>query len=242
MQFRFRRAPWLIEGRSAAEVIRENIRLTSMALQSALGIKPAGFRTPGGFANGLADRPDVQQMLLDLGFTWVSSKYPAHASGEPGEPPPRQVYDRIVAAQAEAQPFAYPSGLIEVPMSPISDVTAFRSGRWKLDWFLRAIRAGRRVGHPQRRRVRLPGPSVVPGRRGPAVRDHQADLRSGQTCRRSSRVDQLGCRGAEVWHAADYMELRDSGSPHKGCGTASGCICLRFRSPDSITEVDSLDC
>ena len=35
-----------------------------------------------------------------------------------------------VSAQAQAQPFVYPSGLVEVPMSPVSDVTAMRSGRW----------------------------------------------------------------------------------------------------------------
>ena len=42
--------------------------------------------------------------------------------------------------QAAAQPFTYPGGLIEVPMSPISDIGAFRNGRWKLDQFLKAIR------------------------------------------------------------------------------------------------------
>jgi hypothetical protein len=47
----------------------------------------------------------------------------------------------ILAAQDEAQPFVYPSGLIELPMSPISDVTAFRAGRWPLEAFLEAIRA-----------------------------------------------------------------------------------------------------
>jgi peptidoglycan/xylan/chitin deacetylase (PgdA/CDA1 family) len=139
-QFRFRRAPWLVEGRSASEIVRDNVRLTNLALDQRLGIKPAGFRTPGGFANGLADRPDVQQMLRESGFTWVSSKYPAHPSGRDGEEPGVDVYDAIVAAQAEAQPFVYPSGLVEVPMSPISDVTAFRSRHWKLPWFLQAIR------------------------------------------------------------------------------------------------------
>ena len=69
IQFRFRRSPWLIEGRTPAEVIRENIRLASAAMKTRLGIDPAGFRTPGGFATGLTDRPDMQQMLLDLGFT-----------------------------------------------------------------------------------------------------------------------------------------------------------------------------
>lgn len=57
-----------------------------------------------------------------------------------GKEPSQQVYDSIVAAQAAAQPFVYPTGLVEVPMSPISDIGAFRGGRWKLEWFLKAIR------------------------------------------------------------------------------------------------------
>lgn len=142
IQFRFRRSPWLIEGQTAAEVIRQNIRLTSEAMKTRLGVDPAGFRTPGGFATGLADRPDIQQMLLDLGFKWVSSLYPPHAVGQPMQEPTAEVFDSIVAAQAKAQPFTYPSGLVEVPMNPISDVGAFRNGRWKLESFLEATRRG----------------------------------------------------------------------------------------------------
>jgi len=142
IQFRFERSPWLIEGREAADVIRENIRLTSAAMKSRLEIAPSGFRTPGGFANGLADREDLQRMLLDLGFAWVSSQYPGHKLGAAGEEPSDEVIREIAAAAIAAQPFKYPSGLIEVPMSPISDIGAFRTGRWKLEWFLRAIRAG----------------------------------------------------------------------------------------------------
>ena len=141
-QFRFRRAPWLIRGKSAAEVIEENIRLTTIALKERAGIDEAGFRTPGGFAEGVAGRDDVQQMLLRLGYKWVSSKYPRHEAGREGDSPPQAVFDSIVAAQREAQPFVYPSGLVEVPMSPISDVNAFRSNRWKLADFLKAIRLG----------------------------------------------------------------------------------------------------
>ena len=66
IQFRFGRAPWLIEGRSPQEVIRENVRLTSAALKARMGVGPAGFRTPGGFGDGLVDRPDVQALLADL--------------------------------------------------------------------------------------------------------------------------------------------------------------------------------
>jgi peptidoglycan/xylan/chitin deacetylase (PgdA/CDA1 family) len=140
IQYRFNRAPWLIEGKKPQEVIRENVRLCSAALKSRLGIAPNGFRTPGGFANGLADRPEVRKMLAELGFTWVSSKYPAHPLGAPGRRPAASVLDAIVQAQKQAQPFVYPGGLIEVPMSPVSDISAFRGGRWKLDWFLDALR------------------------------------------------------------------------------------------------------
>jgi hypothetical protein len=140
IQFRFNRSPWLIEGKTPAEVIRENIRLTNAALKTRVGVDPAGFRTPGGFNNGLTDRPDVQAMLRELGFTWVSSQYPAHLIGDPGKQPDAKVFDSIVQAQILAQPFVYPKGLIEVPMSPISDISAFRGGKWKLDWFLEALR------------------------------------------------------------------------------------------------------
>jgi hypothetical protein len=142
IQFRFRRSPWLIEGKTPREVIRENIRLTNAALKSRLNISPSGFRTPGGFADGLSDREDVQKMLLDLDFEWVSSRYPAHAALEPSKEPKEEVYESLLKAQSAAQPFVYASGLIEVPMSPPSDIVAFRSGRWKLEWFLKAIRQG----------------------------------------------------------------------------------------------------
>jgi peptidoglycan/xylan/chitin deacetylase (PgdA/CDA1 family) len=140
-QFRFERAPWLVRGKTAEEVIRENIALTTEAMEKRLGIKPNGFRTPGGFHRGLRDREDLQQMLQQLDFDWVSSLYPAHQTGTPREQPSEEVYRDILLAQQRAQPFRYePTGLLEIPMSPISDVGAFRSNYWKLPWFLRAIR------------------------------------------------------------------------------------------------------
>jgi peptidoglycan/xylan/chitin deacetylase (PgdA/CDA1 family) len=142
IQYRFQRAPWLIEGKNVPDVIRENIQLCTDAMRMRLGFKPSGFRTPGGFADGLNGRPDVQRMLLDLGFDWVSCKYPAHPYGNPGEAATREVLEGIVKAQTAAQPFVYPTGLVDVPMSPISDIGAFRNARWKLDDFLRALKLG----------------------------------------------------------------------------------------------------
>ena len=142
VQFRFKRAPWLIAGRTAPETVRENIAMTTRAMEARLGIAPAGFRTPGGFDPGLNGREDVQRMLLDLGFSWVSCKAPKVDLGPAGGTPTPSILSAIVAGQKAAQPFAYPTGLIDIPMSPISDVAAFRNARWKLDHFLAAIRAG----------------------------------------------------------------------------------------------------
>ena len=140
LQFRFRRAPWLIHGRTVPEVIRDNIEMTTRALKQRVGIKADGFRTPGGFRTGLKGRPDLQRMLLKLGFSWCSSLYPSYRTGKPFEKPTDAVFDSIAAAAAKTQPFLYPSGLVEIPMSPISDVGAFRTLRWKRPWFLKAIR------------------------------------------------------------------------------------------------------
>jgi len=141
-QFRFQRSPWLAGDRPVRQLIEDNIRLTQIALRERAGIKEQGFRTPGGFHNGMNDRPDLQRMFVDLGYDWISSKYPKHLYGEPKQEPAPDVYESIVEAQAAAQPFKYPNGLIEIPMSPISDVGAFRSTFWKLDYFLKAIRIG----------------------------------------------------------------------------------------------------
>ncbi len=138
-QFRFQRSPWLLGGKTAEQVIRQNIRLTTEAMKQRLGIMPDGFRTPGGSSNALNKREDLQKMLLAEGFKWVSSKYPPHKYSRPKEKPTPEIYQSIVQAQQEAQPYIYPTGLIEIPMSPISDVGAFRSGYWKLNYFLKSV-------------------------------------------------------------------------------------------------------
>lgn len=140
LQFRFQRAPWLIRGKRPRDVIVENIAMTTDALKERVGIRAAGFRTPGGFAEGLKGRPDLQTMLLEQGFSWVSSLYPAHPRTKPHVPPTEMELDQIVAAQEAAQPFRYPTGLIEVPMSPVSDVNAFRTMRWPLSAFKESTR------------------------------------------------------------------------------------------------------
>jgi hypothetical protein len=139
LQYKFQRAPWLLRNKPIPEAIRDNIQLCADAMQSRLGIKPCGFRTPGGFATGLNGRPDIQKLLLDLGYKWVSCKYPAHPYGTPGANPTAEVLRGILAAQTTSQPFKYSSGLIDLPMSPISDIGAYRNSRWTLPDFEKAV-------------------------------------------------------------------------------------------------------
>ncbi len=140
LQYRFQRAPWLLRQMSVIEAIRDNIRMTTQAMKERLGIEPRGFRTPGGFPKGLTQHPEVRAVLKEEGFDWISSLYPPHPNTQPMQEPSDEVLDGIVAAQKDAQPFQYSDSLIEIPMSPISDIGAFRNGRWKLDWFLKSLR------------------------------------------------------------------------------------------------------
>ena len=140
IQYRFKRAPWLIYGKSPQEAIIENIRMAERAMKTRLGIYPAGFRAPGGFSDGIDHRPDLQLMLISLGYEWASTKYPSHPLTKTGEAPTDEILNAIVHAQKAAQPYVQPSGLVEIPMSPVSDVVAMRTCRWKLKDFQRALR------------------------------------------------------------------------------------------------------
>jgi hypothetical protein len=149
LQPRFRRAPWLVEGMKPLEAIARNIRMTSQAIRTRLRVEPAGFRSPGGFPEGLSSHPNVQRILLDEGFRWASTKYIGQRTGIPpynpsGGPelerePSRDVFNSVLEAQAGSQPSVYPTGLIEIPMCPVSDLIAFRTARWKLQYFLKAV-------------------------------------------------------------------------------------------------------
>src|SRR5262249_20587411 len=113
--------------------------MTSQAIKAELKADVAGFRSPGGFLAGLRDRPDVQKLLLNEGFDWVSTQYAGVKELKEGTKPSREVYEAIVKSQDACQPHHDPNGLVEVPMSTISDIHAFRVARWKLPDFLKAI-------------------------------------------------------------------------------------------------------
>jgi hypothetical protein len=78
-------------------------------------------------------------MFLKLGYTWVSSmaKQIRFRLVNPGDAD----FQAIAEAQKTSQPFVYPTGLVEVPMSPIGDVATFRrkKDKWKIGDFLKML-------------------------------------------------------------------------------------------------------
>src|SRR5262249_28589607 len=133
------RWPWLMCGRTPQRVITDQVRMTNQAIASQLKTKTAGFRSPGGFTTGILERPDVQKLLQSEGFTWVSTKDPGGKEIQEGTSPNAKVFEALAKSQALCQPFFYRSGLIEIPMSTVSDIHAFRMGRWKPVDYLRAL-------------------------------------------------------------------------------------------------------
>ena len=141
VQARFRRCPWLIEGQTPRAAVQRNIRLTELAMQHRLGKQPDGFRTPYGYPAGLGKRPDLQTLLLEMGYHWVSSQYRQPQNLKQSRPTAAN-YAAITRCVKQSQPYTYPTGLIEIPLSPLTDVNAFRSRRWTLSEFVRSVRHG----------------------------------------------------------------------------------------------------
>jgi peptidoglycan/xylan/chitin deacetylase (PgdA/CDA1 family) len=173
LQPTYRDAPQLRAGlASPLEAIAREVSATTAALDRKLGVRPAGFRTPGGFGDGLRDEPDVQDMLFAQGFAYASSHYhcPIEAAGRAFE------WDNLVRAVAwsvqRLQPYRYPNGLLEIPMMALSDIHAFRTldldrGEY-LRLLLAALDAARRENlalsllmHPQVQACRDPHCEVL---------------------------------------------------------------------------------
>ena len=138
LQHRFARCPWLLRDNPIEEAVVDNIRMTESAFQERLGVKPRGFRTPFAFPKGLSSRRDLQEMLLKLGYTWISSKYCQPQTLKKSNPTTAN-FTSVAKYQRHSQPFVYPSGLVEIPLSPLTDVNAFRSRKWKLAEYLIAV-------------------------------------------------------------------------------------------------------
>lgn len=136
-------SPWLAAGRTGPEVVRQEIQMTTEAIRTRLGVEPKGFRSPGGFPNGMNDAPDVQKMLQEEGFWWISTHYDDTIQRQDFQVtrdirrkmPLAQLKEAFNKSTSALQPYYYPSGLLEIPLSGITDVVAWRGygpdlGEW----------------------------------------------------------------------------------------------------------------
>ncbi len=140
-------APWRAVGLTPLEVIRREVRQTNEAIEEKLGERPQGFRTPGGFAGGLDDVPEVQDVLRDEGFRFASANYHYPVDHTERHQPREELEAAFRASLNVLQPYRYPNGLLEIPLMGITSIWAFRHmdlDRWE---FIDLIKAGVDYAH-----------------------------------------------------------------------------------------------
>lgn len=164
-------APWRAAGLSALECIQREIRQTSTAITEQLGVAPTGFRTPGGFNNGLDDAPAVQKILGDAGMQYASARYYFPVDPEQKRPSADILNEAMEASIDALQPSRYPNGLPELPLAGITDIWAFRVldlDRWE---FINVLKHGIDHAHANKQVLSLCfHPPVL------AVRDPHCDM------------------------------------------------------------------
>lgn len=131
---------------SPLEAIRHELRNTREIIRAKLGVRPRGFRTPGGFRTGLASRPEVQGILRDLGMEFSSSRYhfPIEVDRFPvsAKPSREELRAAMRWSVEHLQPYRWPNGLLEIPMMGCSDIGAFRCLDMDLQEFVALLESG----------------------------------------------------------------------------------------------------
>ncbi len=149
------KCPWRASGRSAQEIVQQEIQITTSAIKGCLGVDPKGIRSPGGFPNGLQDAPAVQKMCQEEGFWWVSThyndslyrNYEASSSEAINKVDVSILTEAFNRSQHVLQPYRYESGLLELPLAGITDVVAWRAYRPDLGEWLRMLSEGVDYAH-----------------------------------------------------------------------------------------------
>ena len=90
------------------DLLRQELELTNRRLHERLGVESTVLRGPGGLPGGLTMLYANQRAILKSGFRWVSS----HMDSTMGLYDPKH----DAAAPARLQAYAYPNGLIELPI------------------------------------------------------------------------------------------------------------------------------
>ena len=167
-------APWRAAGLNALDCIRREVQQTSSAITAKLGVAPTGFRTPGGFNNGLEDVPAVQELLSDEGMQYASARYYFPVDIEKKRPSAETLRQAMETSIDTLQPYRYPNGLPELALAGITDIWAFRVldlDRWE---FIDVLKRGIDHAHANQQVLSLCfHPPVL------AVRDPHCDMLDG---------------------------------------------------------------
>lgn len=97
-----------------AETLDQELSRANQLLQERLGVTSIVLRGPGGYPEGWRTLPPAnRRVILENGFRWVTGEYDARAySRSPTE---------WVCAAERNRPYAYPEGLIEIPIQGWTD-------------------------------------------------------------------------------------------------------------------------
>lgn len=102
---------------SDVDKLDRELALTNQLLQDRLGWRSTLLRGPGGEPDGLNGLPQNQDIILKNGFMWVS----CHRDVSMGKHGP----EHDAAAPGRLQPYAYPAGLVELPIQGWMDRSYF---------------------------------------------------------------------------------------------------------------------
>ncbi len=94
-------------------LLAEELARTNRLFEERLGHRSTVLRGPGGYAEGLRGRPENQRIILDNGFRWVSGEYSARLRSAER--------DGAVRNPSVDAPYAYDTGLIELPIQSWTD-------------------------------------------------------------------------------------------------------------------------
>lgn len=95
------------------ELLAEELQRSNQLLAERLGVTSTVLRGPGGYPEGLRGLPANQRVVLEHGYRWVSCRYAPQLRSHD--------WETAVRNCASDPPFAYDTGLIELPLQTWSD-------------------------------------------------------------------------------------------------------------------------
>lgn len=98
------------------EAVKSQLTRTKKLIETELKTENIGLRGPGGYSNGIKDREDIQQAVLDAGIKWVSTQFTFGQLGNDLD------WVKMIPGQ---QPYFYETGLLEFPFCGHQDRSYF---------------------------------------------------------------------------------------------------------------------